>query len=485
MNAVASNTQVRRSARDLRALQPGDMLDAKYRLDGMLGAGAMGQVWLARNLLLDLPVAIKVLQPEPPDDKARERLLTEARYEAQLRHPNVVRVFDVRADAELSYVVMELLEGCTLADLMDEGPLPATLAVRLVLPLLEGLSAVHRAGIVHRDIKPENVFLARAGERVCPKLLDFGIAHNDSAGVEPGDERVVMGTPGYMSPEQAWGEERVDHRSDIWSLGVVLYEALRGEAAYPCTNYLGFLRELEEHEPAPIEGQADGELWAIVKRAMAKDVNQRFQTSSELAHALSCWLRERGVTEDLTGETLPQHWATPGSQIYRAWRDGQARTQDQRDKPSSYTRTRRADLREARTASSDLLQGPLPSSRMSAARTLRRKPIRASAWAIMAGLAGAVCGVTIALARTDDSLLLAPRVAARPVVTQAAPVIAAALPVLTTSPSPRAETRSLPTPAEPAPDTTDVTAKFTPEASKNSGKANKPVATPRRTSTKL
>lgn len=321
MNAAAFNTKVHSVAPAARAFRPGDVLDAKYRLEAVLGAGAMGQVWRARNIMLDSLVAIKIVLPTH-GSHAMERLLTEARVEARLRHPNIVGVMDVRADAELSYVVMELLEGCTFADLMDQGPIPPTLAIRLLLPLIDGLCAAHKAGVVHRDIKPENVFIARGGSgRVCPKLLDFGIARSDESPVHDSrKQRVVMGTPGYMSPEQAWGDDAVDQRADVWALGIVLYEIISGRNAFSCSDYKGFLRALEESELEPLAGAHNAPLWQIIRRATSKACADRFPSSAAFGDALRQFLRERGVTEDLMDDSLPQHWATPGSVIDRAWR---------------------------------------------------------------------------------------------------------------------------------------------------------------------
>jgi serine/threonine protein kinase len=393
MNAVASHTQEERTAR--ATLGPGDILDEKYQLDGLLGAGAMGEVWLAHNLLLDLPVAIKIVRANPHDMLARERLLTEARFEANLRHGNIVRVFDVHAGPELSYAVMELLEGCTLAELMDEGPLPATLAVRLLLPLLDALTTVHQAGIVHRDIKPENIFITRVGDRVRPKLLDFGIAHSEATAVRAlrgtSKNRVVMGTPGYMSPEQAWGDEGVDQRADLWAVGIVLYEAISGASAFECDDYLGFLRALESQEPAPLSGE--DELWAILRRALNKDCNHRWYSSAEFAQALMMWLNARGVSEDLTGECLAPHWAAPNGPIDRAF--GRARVHSERGgKPGSHARTRSAAKSGARTAP----RQPAPQDNL-VMRWLRGSGTRGEGFSRLSIGAGLALGVMLALAR--------------------------------------------------------------------------------------
>jgi serine/threonine protein kinase len=390
-------------------LLPGDVLDGKYRLDAIVGAGAMGQVWRAHNIMLDLAVAIKVVQPEAHGREAMDRLLTEARFEAQLRHPNIVKVIDVGRNQELAYVVMELLEGCTLADLMDEGPLPPTLAVRLIGPLLDGLGAAHKLGIVHRDIKPENIFIARtAGGRVCPKLLDFGIARSDTGTTRgPKKARVVMGTPGYMSPEQAWGEENVDQRSDLWALGVVLYEAVCGESAFACTDYPGFLRALEERELTPLSGEGSAELWKIIRHATTKACAERVPSSQELAQALAGFLRDRGVFEDLTGDSLPDHWATPGSLIYRAWRRQNPRMSMVPPPPASpRAQSRIVAQARPRNSATPMVQSVRSGAAQlseSSVRRLPRKPRSNRTWQALSLVLGGIFGVTISLARTTPS----------------------------------------------------------------------------------
>jgi serine/threonine protein kinase len=305
----------------------GELIDGKYRLERELGAGAMGRVWLARNAMLDLPVAIKIVDIQQHGREAVARVLAEARLLAQLSHPNIVRVLDCHSDEGAAYVVMELLEGCTLAELMDEGPLPAALVVRLVVPLLDALATAHRDGVVHRDIKPDNIFVARRGQRICPKLLDFGIARSGAASTTPNhDKRLIVGTPGYMSPEQALGDDEVDHRADIWAMGVVMYEAISGGSAFQCTSYANYLRALRERKLVPLNGEGAVGLWMVLQRAMSRASEERFASANEFAATLRLWLRARGLREDLKGDSLPEHWAAMGSVVHRAWRSSARRS---------------------------------------------------------------------------------------------------------------------------------------------------------------
>jgi hypothetical protein len=257
------------------------------------------------------------------------RVLAEARLLAQLSHPNIVRVLDCHSDEGAAYVVMELLEGCTLAELMEEGPLPAALVVRMVVPLLDALAAAHHDGIVHRDIKPDNIFIARRGDRICPKLLDFGIARSGAVQPTHKNKRLIVGTPGYMSPEQALGEDAVDHRADIWAIGVVMYEAISGDSAFQSSSYAVYLRALRERKLAPLHGADASGLWMVLQRAMSRASEERFASADEFAATLRLWLRARGLREDLKSDSLAEHWAVAGSVVHRAFCRSERRSRSQ------------------------------------------------------------------------------------------------------------------------------------------------------------
>jgi serine/threonine-protein kinase len=291
---------------------PGSLIGGKYRLESLLGEGGMGAVWHARNVRLDLPVALKLLHPEVRCEDTMTRLLTEARVEAKLCHASIVRVFDYgeteRGDA---YIVMELLEGSSLGDLLDEhGPLPAEAAVRLLLPIIHGLCAAHRAGIVHRDLKPENIFIAQAGSQLQPKLLDFGIAKlHGELWAQMTVDGCLLGSPAYMAPEQARGLADVDQRADIWAMCVVLHELISGVNPFAADNQYAVLSAVVEREPPALTGPGCATLWPILQRGLIKDRNQRFANACELGEALARWLIEQGEREDACGEPLAWNWA--------------------------------------------------------------------------------------------------------------------------------------------------------------------------------
>jgi serine/threonine-protein kinase len=314
--------------------QIGDVIVGKYRLSGLLGEGGMGAVWAAVNLQLESQVAIKVLAHREHDREILTlRLKQEAKATARLGHPAIVRVFDVgeteRGDA---FIVMELLKGQSLAArLIRAGRLPATEAVQLLLPVADALSAAHGKGIVHRDLKPDNVFIVDDDDQVQPKLVDFGIAKvaapTDQSRLTQGD--TVLGSPDYMSPEQARGLD-VDHRTDIWSFCVVLYEALSGRTPFSGTNYNALLRSVIEDEPEPLSDTRPGaqELWTIIQRGLAKDRAARFATMTDLGRELAVWLLGKGIAEDICGSSLESKWLSrsndrttsrPVPDAFRSW----------------------------------------------------------------------------------------------------------------------------------------------------------------------
>jgi serine/threonine protein kinase len=276
-------------------LMPGTRL-GPYEIRGLLGSGGLGTVYRAWDGRLGREVALKVLAEGVEGGAASlAELEEEARTLASLSHANILGIFDVGEDRGRRYVVTELLAGVNLRQRMAGQPLPWRTAVAIALEAAKGLAAAHASGIVHLDLKPENIFvLAQGGV----KILDFGLARREAgaAGAESAtapphraDEQVVVGTLAYLAPEQLTGAP-VDHRSDIFSLGGVLYEMLAGRAPFKRGTLFGTLDAIASEEPAylAVRGRTipDG-LGRIVRRCLSKDPRSRFQTAYDLAFALS------------------------------------------------------------------------------------------------------------------------------------------------------------------------------------------------------
>jgi serine/threonine-protein kinase len=290
----------------------GDVIGAKYRLERLLGAGGMGAVFEARNLVLGTEVAVKLVHRVASSPEAHARLLREARAAASLRHPSVVRVYDYgETERGDPFIVMEALRGGSLADLLDaERRLPAAYAVQVLLPVAAALAEAHGRGVVHRDLKPENVVLAQ-GEVLVPKVIDFGVAK--LLGPEHGRYTrtgAVLGSPAYMSPEQARGRADVDARTDVWSLCVVLYEMITARRPFAGDNYHALLNAVIEDvpTPAPYFRAGDEALWAILDRGLAKSPDDRWPSMRSLGRALAAWAAAQGVETDVTGTSLSMVW---------------------------------------------------------------------------------------------------------------------------------------------------------------------------------
>jgi serine/threonine-protein kinase len=349
------------------AYRAGELISDKYRLLRLLGEGGMGVVWLARNLALDSDVAIKLLRAGEKTDNLERRMLKEAQVVARLGHPAILRVFDFgtthRSDP---FMVMEVLDGEDLAQTLDRnGRLSAIKAVRTLLPILHALGTAHQKGIVHRDLKPENIFLTTTdGGYVQPKVVDFGIVQTEAPELDRLTRMgTVLGTPAYLSPQQARGED-VDQRTDVWAAAVVLYEMMTCRLPFEGGNYNALMRSIIEDVPAPITnfGTGDAELWAIIERGLAKCVAERWPSMFEFGGALAEWLLGRGESADISGASLRA-----------AWQQGPvaARVEDlYSGHPDSAQRARVLPKAEAGTDTLSLYAGAAASQR-SRARTQR------------------------------------------------------------------------------------------------------------------
>jgi serine/threonine-protein kinase len=335
----------------------GEVIADKYRLVRPLGEGGMGALWVAQNLALDVQVALKLIRADIASDSASDRLLNEARTAARLKHPSIVRIFDFgRTRRGDPFIVMELLTGQSLGEHLEtQRRLPATYTIQLLLPIAEALAAAHRHGIVHRDLKPDNVFLAESDGRLQPKIVDFGIAKlsHEPANGRLTQDGAVLGSPEYMSPEQARGDEHVDHRADIWSFCVMLYECVTGDVPFTDENYHALLRRIIEREPVSITdlSAGDGELWNILSRGLHKDQDERWQRIRDLGDALAGWLVERGVTEDICGHSLRASWLDTRSFTAEEIPTGSRRI----SRPQAPPLPPRADVEIERLESADVL----------------------------------------------------------------------------------------------------------------------------------
>lgn len=312
------------------ATRVGTNLD-RYVIDAELGRGAMGVVYRARDPKLGRTVAIKMVSTAGLDPQAekeyRERFVVEANAAGRFSHPGIVTIFDVREETE-PYLVMEYVEGQSLQQLMgrDNRPLPLSTTLRLIQEVAEALHYAHSQGVVHRDIKPA-ILVTSDGH---PKIADFGIAKlNQTELTMPGQ---VLGSPAFMAPEQL-SEEGVDSRSDLFSLGVILYYMLTGYRPFQGNSTTTVCFKLVNHEPVPasaLESRVPPELDKIVSRAMAKDPAQRYQSGMAMAADIQM-LRERSgfihssdsSGQSLTGDTIPRYVRGTSAELSTAEREWQ------------------------------------------------------------------------------------------------------------------------------------------------------------------
>ena len=349
-----------------------------YEVLGPLGAGGMGEVYRARDERLSRSVALKVLPGEISADRSRlERFEKEARAASSLNHPNIVTIYDIGSSESVAYIAMELVEGRTLRDLLASGPIALRRLLSLSAQIADGLAKAHAAGIVHRDLKPENLMVTKDG---FVKILDFGLAKlvpsgfessegSDLAtvtrGTEPG---TVLGTVGYMSPEQASGRP-VDFRSDQFSLGAILYEMATGKRAFERATAIQTLSAVIQDEPEPLSAAAPktpANLVWIIERCLAKDPEERYGSTKDLARDLAA-LRDHasGISVSAVGQPVPRRFRPSRALLAAAISAGvvfgvltffagqklQARRESEKPPPSTRTFTfRRGFLTGARFA---------------------------------------------------------------------------------------------------------------------------------------
>jgi serine/threonine protein kinase len=282
---------------DRSAPQKDQILDQRYRLVRLLGSGGCGSVWQAEHLALHSPVAIKLLDPAALDaGDTLQRFLREARAAAALRSQHVVQILDYGVDSGMPFIVMELLDGESLEQrLARRGQLDFVATERVLRHTARAVARAHEAGIIHRDLKPGNVFIVPNDEDEVIKVLDFGVAKTTSSvlgrsvahAMTPAG--ALLGTPHYMSPEQVEGSAALDHRTDLWAMGVMTYECLLGRLPFDAGSFASLLQAICRG-PSPVPSQQgdvplgfDG--WFA--RACARSPDDRFASAKELAAAFS------------------------------------------------------------------------------------------------------------------------------------------------------------------------------------------------------
>jgi serine/threonine-protein kinase len=292
-------------------LLPGVVIAEKYRLERLLKSGGMGSVWVAHHATLETEVAIKFMtrkvddraslvdESDAPSDSAAmtlRRFEREARAAAKIRSSNVVQILDHGVDRRVPYIVMELLHGEDLATRLKKARrLHVAEVARIITPVARALARAHKEGLVHRDLKPENIFLAQESDQEVPKILDFGVAKSltiQGGGALDGNtiEGMLVGTPQYMSPEQATGQKHVDARADLWSLGVIVFKMLTGRTPFQPNTVLEAVVQICS-APIPtassIMPDLSPEVDAFFETALARDPDRRFQSAMDLAKALA------------------------------------------------------------------------------------------------------------------------------------------------------------------------------------------------------
>src|SRR5438445_7644141 len=318
-------------------LSPGTSL-SHYRIVSKLGAGGMGEVYLAQDTKLDRKIALKILPADLAANQDRMRRFTqEAKSAAALNHPNIATIHEIGESDGVNFIAMEFIDGATLREKIHREQTDLRKLLRYLQHVAEGLAKAHAAGIVHRDLKPDNIMITRDGHA---KILDFGLAKLIEPQPTPGGDSsevatavmpqhsspgAVMGTVGYMSPEQAQGKTKeIDQRSDIFSFGCILFEAATGKKAFEGESVIKSLHMVVYESAPPItelNPSAPAELQRIVRRCLAKDPDERYQSIKEVAielKELQRELRGPGIDTTLTPPTRSEATGATGGEGTRS-----------------------------------------------------------------------------------------------------------------------------------------------------------------------
>lgn len=464
----------------------GDILAGKYRVERQLGEGGMGVVVEAYHELLDQRVAVKLLWQDVADREAQSRLLMEARSAAKIQSEHVTRVIDVDVGPDgLPFIVMELLEGGDLCQLVDaRGALPRWLVVDYILQALEGLAHAHGRGIIHRDLKPSNLFLANKidGTQII-KILDFGISksQDDGARQKLTGGGGVLGSPPYMSPEQVRAPKTIDHRSDIWAIGVCMYELLTNSMPFGGDEIQETFAQILERQPSPITKLVDGipiELEAVVMKCLAKNREDRYADVGELARALApygsgAWIKapER-IQATLARALMEDISSSSGTRLRGPSSTGRLSAGNMPTSPTQALSQRRLDThQELHGTANTVVIGFQPKRRL----TYVLVAVFAALAVIGIGLVGVVYmrGRVAPVSMDEQQLAAEPPSATEPMPTTTTPVVPSAPvagSVIGASPMP-----SIAIETTPPPSNKPARAAHTPAAPRPASPASKPI----------